>query len=216
VKPVNIYICANGIPFLTTANQVSESKKENVVCKFLYLSNMMRGKGALVLLEACKFLKQKNLLFECHFVGAWADVTEAIFNEEVEKLNITENVFVHGKKYNEEKFNFLYQSDIFIFPTYYHNECFPLVLLEAMQFGLPVISTPEGGIPDIVTEGETGLLVPQKDARALAEKIEILIRNPELRLKMGQAGRKRFEDLFTLEKFENNMVDILDRALKQQ
>jgi glycosyltransferase involved in cell wall biosynthesis len=181
VKPVNIYICANGIPFLTTANRVSESNKENVVCKFLYLSNMMRGKGALVLLEACKFLKQKNLLFECHFVGAWADVTEAIFNEEVEKLNITENVFVHGKKYNEEKFNFLYQSDIFIFPTYYHNECFP-----------------------------------QKDARALAEKIEILIKNPELRLKMGQAGRKRFEDLFTLEKFENNMVDILDRALKQQ
>ena len=60
-----------------------------------------------------------------------------------------------------------------------------------MQFSLPVVSTFEGGIPDIVENGKTGFLVKQEDVEALAEKLEILINNPRLREQMGQHGRKR-------------------------
>ena len=55
-----------------------------------------------------------------------------------------------------------------LFPTFYHNECFSLVLLEAMEHGLPCISTTEGGIPGIVDDGKTGFLVPKHDVAVLA------------------------------------------------
>ena len=96
-----------------------------------------------------------------------------------------------------------------LFPTFYHNECFPLVLLEAMEHGLPCISTTEGGIPGIVDDGKTGFLVPKHDAVALADKIEMFIRDTDLRHKMGSAGREKFEREFTLEVFEKRMVEIL-------
>jgi glycosyltransferase involved in cell wall biosynthesis len=86
----------------------------------------------------------------------------------------------------------------------------PLVLLEAMQHSLPVVSTFEGAIPDVVEDGVTGFLVLQRDAIALAEKIELLIKNPELRTSMGIAGRKRYENNFTISIFENRLKEILN------
>lgn len=101
------------------------------------------------------------------------------------------------------------KTDIFAFPTYYHNETFGLVNLEAMQYSIPVVSTFEGGIPDVIDDGNTGFLVPQKNALALAGKLEILINNPTLRLKMGEAGRRKYEKEFTLNHFELRLKEIL-------
>ena len=147
-------------------------------------------------------------------MGAWLDVSEEKFNNIIRNNNLTDCVFAHGEKYGEEKNLFFHNSDIFVFPTYYHNETFGLVIIEAMEFALPVVSTPEGGIPDVIIDGETGFLIPQQNAVALAEKIEILIKKPELRLQMGMAGKKRFEQLFTFEIFENRLSDILKKAIK--
>ncbi|NEM97267.1 glycosyltransferase [Pontibacter burrus] len=211
VSEKDVYFCANGIP--ETESEKNLIKVTKHPCRLLFLSNMMEEKGVLVLLEACKLLKEKGLDFECHFVGAWSDVSEEMFTTTVQKYNIQENIFAHGKKYNEEKIAFLNQSDIFVFPTFYHNECFPLVLLEAMENGLPIISTPEGGIADIVVDGGTGFLVPQQSTEILVEKLSILIQEPDLRAKMGAAGRKRYKELFTLEKFEQKMAEILEDAI---
>jgi glycosyltransferase involved in cell wall biosynthesis len=86
-------------------------------------------------------------------VGKWADITERDFCAAIEKKNLSNCVFAHGAKYGNEKTYFFEQADIFVFPS--HDECFPLVLLEAMQSGLPIISTNEGGIPDIVDNEKT-------------------------------------------------------------
>jgi glycosyltransferase involved in cell wall biosynthesis len=88
-----------------------------------------------------------------------------------------------------------------------------LVNLEAMQFSLPIVTTFEGGIPDVVDNEVTGFLVPQKNIDILAEKLEILIQNPDLRQQMGEAGRKRYEEKFTLDKFERRMVEILGEVI---
>jgi glycosyltransferase involved in cell wall biosynthesis len=101
-----------------------------------------------------------------------------------------------------------------LFPTFYHNECFPLVLLEAMEHGLPCISTTEGGIPGIVDDGKTGFLVPKHDVAVLADKILLLLNAPVLRSNMGKAGREKFEKEFTLEVFEKRMVEILSNNVK--
>jgi glycosyltransferase involved in cell wall biosynthesis len=211
VKRDKVYFCANGISSTYESKAVTQNKEQPF--KLLFLSNMMVEKGVLVVLEACKLLKERKLIFECHFVGAWSDVSEVYFLTIVQNYNLSKYVFAHGKKYNEEKLNFFHQSSVFVFPTFYHNECFPLVLLEAMEHSLPVISTPEGGISDIVFEGETGFLVPQQDAEALAEKISLLIQHPDLSVQMGAAGRKRYEELFTLSKFEHNLKTILEDAI---
>ena len=77
-----------------------------------------------------------------------------------------------------------------------------------MQFSLQIISTFEGGIPDVVKDGINGFLVPQRDAQALADKLEVLIVNPLLRKEMGFAGRKLYEEKFTIEIFEKRLLEI--------
>lgn len=115
--------------------------------------------------------------------------------------------YFHGKKYNEDKKVFFENADIFIFPIL--NEAFGLVLLEAMQHHLPCVSTTEGGIPGIIDEDKTGFLVPKHDAETLAEKIQTLLSDADLRQRMGEAGREKFEKEFTLEVFEKRMAEIL-------
>lgn len=98
-------------------------------------------------------------------------------------------------------------SDIFIFPTY--NEAFGLVLVEAMSHELPCVTTDEGSIPDIVEDGVSGLIAKRKDSESLAFCIEKLINDKALRQKIGTAGRKRVECLFTEKKFEERMHEVL-------
>lgn len=214
VKKENVFFCPNGIPKIPASLIQQKTANNNLFCRLLFLSNMMAEKGVYVLLDACKLLKEKGIDFECHFVGAWFDVTEEDFNKRVQTADLSGHVFAHGKKYGDEKLTFFNNTDIFIFPTYYHNETFGLVIVEAMQFALPIIATPEGGIPDVVVDGETGFLVPQHNATKLSLKIEQLIKNPELRYKMGVAGEKRFFDLFTIDKFEIRLAEILNEAIR--
>ncbi len=210
VKPENVFHCLLGIPVI---NEVSDLNKRltkaenNAPCRLLFLSNMIVQKGIFVLLEACEQMYNQGLSFECHYVGGWSDVTEEQFKNEIDKKRLTNIVFAHGPKYNEQKQAFYETADIFVFPTHY--DTFGLVNLEAMQNGLPVVSTPEGGIPDIVVQGETGFLVPHDSATLLAEKLTVLIKDPVLRYRMGEKGRQRFFELFTLEIFENNLSQIL-------
>ncbi|MDB5121038.1 MAG: glycosyltransferase family 1 protein [Sphingobacteriales bacterium] len=211
----NIYVCANGIPLANREVEDNlEEKGERNLVKLLFLSNMMIEKGVYVLLAACEILHRNGCNFECHFVGDWSDITKKEFNSKKNEAGLGHCVFAHGKKYGEEKYHYLHDSDLFVFPTYYHNECFPLVLLEAMQFGLPIISTNEGGIRDIIEDGKTGYLVEKKDASSLAEKIEFLIKRPEIRRHMALLAKKRFTEEFTLRIFETNLIKILNEAMR--
>lgn len=207
VKEENLSILFNGIPDVI---KQESSRKENEVPQLLYLGNMTRSKGAFVLLEACKILHQKQLNFKCNFVGAWNDITEEEFNDFIHKNNLKQKVEYLGPKYDDDKWTVYQQSDIFVFPTYYHYECFPLVLLEAMQHALPVISTPEGGIRDIVDNEKTGYLVEQENEKELAEKLSILVENDKLRKQMGNEGRSKYEKVFTLNAFERRLKEILE------
>lgn len=179
----------------------------------LFLSNMMEEKGVWTLVDACLLLKQHSYRFECHFVGKWSDITEEMFHSYLTQKGLEDMVFAHGAKYGDEKSVFWQHADVFVFPTYYHNECFPLVLLEAMQQGVACIASHEGGIPDIIEEGKTGFIVDKKDAQQLADKIASLIAHPEACERMGKAGKEKFLKEFTLKAFEKNMIDILNKCL---
>jgi glycosyltransferase involved in cell wall biosynthesis len=105
-------------------------------------------------------------------------------------------------------------SDVFVLPSYY-MEGLPVSLLEAMACGKPVITTHHKGCEDAVVDGVTAFLVPVKQPEALAEKMAALIDDPALRLAMGQAGRRRVEEVFELEDCTREVVDTLERAVRQ-
>ena len=208
-----VYYCANGIPGgcdtpLATLNLERESK---AIPEILFLSNMMVEKGVFNLLKASKILHDKEVKFKTTFVGDWIDINETDFNDFVITNGLEKNVFYEGKKFGEEKSAYLKRADIFIHPTL--NDCFPLAVLEAMQYGLPVISAIEGGIPDIVDDGKTGLLTPKNDIDSIVEKITILLNNSELRRSMGAAGLKKFNENYTLHLFEQNIKTVTDKIL---
>jgi glycogen synthase len=97
---------------------------------------------------------------------------------------------------SDEQLNQLYQScDLFVAPSLY--ESFGLIYLEAMNYGKPVIGCRAGGIPEVVEDGVTGILVEPEAPQALAEAILRLVRSPELLHTMGLAGRRRLLDRFT-------------------
>ncbi len=206
VKKEYVHICPNGISNIS----LIQVKKEKPT--ILFLSNLIQSKGIYELLEACQLLKKRGIDFQLNIVGSEGDILIKDLNKVIESYSLEKFVSVLGPIFNEEKFKSLVSASVFVLPTFYPNECFPLVLLEAMQASLPVISTYEGGIPDIVIDGETGYLVPQRDINALADRMQELIENPHLREQMGQAGRKRYEELFTAEIFENRLLEILQQV----
>ena len=207
----NIYICPNGIP-----EQVLITKKKHAEFNILFLSNMMKEKGVFTLLDECKILEDRNLDFHCHFVGKWSDITEDDFNRYVYEHQLADKVTAYGAKYSEDKNDFFTLCDVFVFPTYYHNECFPLVLLEAMQQKITCIASDEGGIPDVIDDGNTGYIVPKKNANAIADKIEYLYNHPEVNEQMGKNGYNKYKDKFTLSVFERNFTEILTEIVNNK
>jgi len=118
-----------------------------------------------------------------------------------------------GKKYGADKYEIYADADIFVLPTFYENECFPLVLLEAMQFSLPLVSTKEGGIPDIIEEGVNGLMVSPRNPVHLAKKLASLIEDAELRALMGKNAYTKYKRSYTLELFERRFLSILNKEI---
>lgn len=114
-----------------------------------------------------------------------------------------------GPKYGKKKNAYFEQTDIFVFPTYYSNECFPLVLLEAMQYKLPIVTTNEGGIPDIVKDGVNGCTCERMDSLSLANEIETIISDRNVRIELGENGYKMFKEEFTLARFNISIANIL-------
>ncbi len=179
----------------------------------LYLGNLIKTKGCLTLIDACKQLQIRGIDFRCLLVGGEGDINEIELNEEIMRLNLQSHVFYLGRKLGKEKKKVFLESDIFAFPTFYPFEALPIVNIEAMQWGLPIVSTFEGGIPDEVINNETGFLVTQKDVCALADKLEKLLINRDLRVKMSLAGRARYLQYYTYDTFENRIIGILNKAL---
>lgn len=211
VKIEDISFCGNGIP----VESYDVTTVKNEIPQLLFLSNLIGSKGLFVLLDACKLLHDKGVQFKCSLVGGETEeVGLTRLEKEIDERNLNDCVTYLGKKYNKEKAEVFQQSDLFVFPTMYPNECFPVVCLEAMSHGLPVISTNEGAIPDIVQDGSTGYVVERNSPEKLAEKMEVLIENADMRQSMGKEGKDRFDNLYTLEVFEENMCDILKKCLK--
>jgi glycosyltransferase involved in cell wall biosynthesis len=175
---------------------------------------MIRTKGVFVLLEACYLLKQKKPNFICQFVGPWYENLENEFFQKVNDYKLSNHVQYLGPKYGSEKDQAFKNAHIFVFPTY--SECFPLVTLEAMSYGLPVVSTTEGAIPEIIRNGIDGFTVEKNNPTKLANCLEKLLENEEIYKNMSASARERYQQNYTEAHFAKHFINIINHITKNK
>lgn len=160
----------------------------------LSVGRMVEKKGFTFLVEACRLLKDRGCEFECRIVGGTDQHAETI-RQTIERLNLADTVTLHTAVTQEELRGIYEQATIFALPCQVtengDRDGIPNVLVEAMAMKLPVISTDISGIPELITHRANGLLVPQKDSAALANAMEELLRDPELRSNLAIAAREK-------------------------
>jgi glycosyltransferase involved in cell wall biosynthesis len=172
-------------------------------------------KGQEVLVQAAALLKQRGLTAKYLLIGAPAPGNEE-HGERLRKLihdlGLGSDVVLPGELADPKP---AYAAmDIFVLPSA-QAEPFGLVVLEAMAMGCPVVATAIGGPLSIVAEGETGFLVPPGDARALADKLEVLLRDATLRERMAAAGRERLEAKFSFANTVNELEALYREVLSK-
>lgn len=207
----NIHIVNNGVAAPLPPVAV-DAPPRNGPPVLLYLSNLTPKKGVFVLLEALKLLSGEGIDFRAHLAGApGAPQTMVEFRQACDETLLRGRVDYAGIVVGEPKDRLLRQSDIFVMPTLY--DAFPLVALEAMAYALPVVCSEEGSLPDIVRDGETGVLVEKGNAPALAAALRPLLLDPERRRQMGIAGLRRYETNFTMGRMEESLAAVIDDCI---
>ena len=215
VQRDQVVICPNGIPQQSCGKKQPhptplpiEGEVGRGSANLLFLSNLIPSKGVYVLLDACRMLHEQGLSFVCDFVGGETkEIDRATFDAAVRERGLEGIARYQGPKYGEEKERYWESADIFVQPTY--EDCFPLTIVEAMQHWLPVVSTTEGAVPDLIQHGVNGYTVERKEAAPLAEALAQLITHPTLRHEMGERGYARYKEFYTLEAFERQFVSCL-------
>ncbi len=159
--------------------------------RVLSVGRLVEFKGFDVLLDACERLAGEDFSLEIIGDGPLRPELEA-------------RVQLAGEKSQDYVLNAFANCDIFVLAARVDrngaSDVFPTVIAEAMTSAKPVVATTVAGIPELVVHNETGLLVPPNDPDSLATAILKLIRDPDLRLKLGRAGRERITHRFTIEK----------------
>lgn len=213
VNKDQILICPNGIPSLETESNVDNFKRNNAIPRLLYLSNLIPSKGVYVLLDACKILKERGVLFVCDFVGGESkEISREVFETAVHERRLDEKINYLGCKYGDDKVAAYKNSDVFVLPTM--NDCLPLTIIEAMQQAVPIVSTDIGAVADLVEPMVTGLIADTNSPEDLAEKLQLLISDKSLREKLGRNALKAYNEKFSLEAFEQKMCECLKDSME--
>jgi glycosyltransferase involved in cell wall biosynthesis len=190
-------------------------KKRNGKIRILYLSNLVPDKGPIEFLKMARMVADKGKPVKFVLAGS---VKSTSFYQDIMRLisdlKLTNDVEIVGAVYGAEKDKIFHDSDIFVFPTYYDLEAFPLVNLEAMRAGLPIVSSNEGSIPEMVIDGKNGYIVDPKNIEQLSDNVLRLVNDEELRIKMGKVGRKMYEKFFTTQAYEKRLNDGVKFFLK--
>jgi len=186
------------VPHFVNFTRNNNGKQENSSPVVLFLGRLTREKGIYVLLDAIEKVRLTNKKIKFVLAGsAETEQAETRLKQLCEIKNSSENIDFAGLIFGEAKKKVLEKSDIFVLPSY--TEVFPVAIIEAMAFGLPVIATKVGAIAEIVTQDENGLLIDVSDSDALANSLLLLIENPELRKKMSFNNINKSQALYSPE-----------------
>jgi len=167
----------------------------------LSIGQLKEQKGFRYLIDAIGLLVDRDLAFECEIVGEGP--LRAELEARLDELRIADRVRLVGALSHDAAIEKYADAALFVLPSVTAHDGdrdgIPNVILEAMAMGLPVVSTRQSGIPEAVQDGRTGLLVPPRDAPALADALAALLLDGDLRTRLGAAGRERAASTFDIE-----------------
>lgn len=177
-------------------------EKSGAPFMILCVGTLHEVKGQAYLIEACRMLQERGIDFMCHFVGAGPD--QQSLARLAEQNALSERICFHGSRTRQEIARLLQDADVLAAPSVPtrdgRREGIPVVLMEAMGSGVPVVASRISGIPELVEHQSTGLLVPPRDATALANALELYFTDNKLRRRLGRAGREKIVRDFDLNK----------------
>ncbi len=214
IKRDDVFVLPNAIK-----NELDDAEFEKIMKKrekrktpnILFLSNMDETKGPMILLRACRILSEKGIEFRCNFVGAWlGDELRKKFENYISAHELGGKVKYLGIKTGKEKNEIMSKSDILAFPTYYRQETFGLVAVEAMEYGMPVVANRIASLPLIVDQGKTGLVMDKNIPEELAGYLERIIKNRKESIMMGREGRKRFMKKYCFSEYESKLKSVFE------
>ena len=171
-------------------------------------ARMSQAKGTDLFLGMCRRLRETGLDFEAWLVGSWMQTEEQGAAEAFVLENRLENVVrIRGEI---KEMDPVYSGmDVLVLPS--RRDAFPRVVMEAMCRGIPVVATRLDGIPEMVKDGTTGILVERDDEAGLAAAVERMLKDELLRKRMGAAGRERAKKLFSPEAYRSSMLELYQK-----
>lgn len=184
--------------------------------RILASGRLVEKKGFARLIEACRILADRGASFDC-VIGGSGEL-EAELRSQVQRLGLGERMKLTGETLLQERITeFMHGGDVYVLPCVRASDGdvdgLPQMLVEAMACGLPAVSTRLVGIPDLVRDEETGLLVEPHDAAGLADAIARLMRDRRLAARLAAAGRRWVEERFDLETCLEPLIDRYRRRL---
>jgi glycosyltransferase involved in cell wall biosynthesis len=186
--------------------------------RILSVGRLVAFKGFDDLIDACAELARHPVDFVCDIIGD-GPLRETL-QAKIEQLGLASRVNLLGSLSQDAVLQNLQAADIFALASKSDaqgaTDVFPTVILEAMASARPVVSTRLAGIPELVIHGETGMLTPPGDSTALAEMLGELLCDPDLRLRLGHAGRARIEQHFRIEQTVAPLVQMLEQSCSRR
>jgi glycosyltransferase involved in cell wall biosynthesis len=181
-------------------------EREADTCNILFVGVVQETKGVLVLIDAVERLRNAGARARLKVVGKFSSRGfEERVRSRIARADLEGVVEFTGVLTGKAKHQQYLWADVFCLPTFFENESFGLVVVEAMQFGVPVVASRWRGLQSVITDGVEGFLVPAKDDEALADRLGLLVHDPALRKRMGEKGRERYLREFTTDKFYRRM-----------
>src|SRR5947209_19786458 len=186
----------------------------NPVPRIISVGRLVPFKGFEYLVDTCAELARRGFDFVCHIVGD-GPLRDRL-GAKIDMLNLSSRINLLGSLSQQAVLEKIQAADIFALASVIDaqgaSDVFPTVILEALAAARPAVSTRLAGIPELVVDGETGVLVSPGDTAALTCALEQLLRDPELRLRCGRAGRARIEQHFRIEDTVTPLLRLIEGA----
>lgn len=201
------------IPTFIRNNEIKncvENKKRQII----YLGRVDETKGIHILLKAIKILQEESFRdFYCVIAGSGPDDYIKRLQDYLKKNNIR-NVYFAGQLEKIKLYELLQESLFSVAPSLWYDNM-PNSVLESLAAGTPAIASNHGSLPEIIRNGETGLLFNPGDAKDLSNKIKILLDNKELIIKMSKNAKKYIKENHSPEKHYENIMHLYDELRKE-
>ena len=179
------------------------------------VAQLTERKGIPVLVEACRIVAERGYDFKCIIAGD--GLQRPLLEQQVAQYQLQDKVQLVGVVFQEHLASYLNEADMFVLPclTAPNGDVdgIPVVLMEAMAMEIPTVSTYVSGIPELIEDGHSGLLVKEKDAEALADALQRLLEDDELRTRLGKNGRQKVIEEFNIDRSAAQLATLFERYL---